>query len=61
MANVWIYLQFENEQSIVLPNLIVSCLWDGTKKTCAEPIQRLLDRSSAETWKSKQKRIKINK
>lgn len=58
MANIEIYLQVKNEQSIVLPNVIISCLWEGTRKTCVEPIQSILGRSSAETWESKQKRRK---
>ncbi len=60
MANIWIYLQLKNEQSIVLPNVIISCFWEETRKTCAEPFQSILDMSSAETWKSKQNRRKIN-
>ena len=33
MAIIGIYLQVKNEQSIVLPNVIISCLGEETRKT----------------------------
>ena len=61
MAIIGIYLQVKNEQSIVLPNVIISCLGEETRKTYVKLIPGILDRSSAETWHSKQKRRKIYK
>lgn len=43
MANIWIYLQLKNEQSIVLPNVIICCFEEETRKTRAEPFQSILD------------------
>lgn len=61
MAIIGIYLQVKNEQSIVLPNVIISCLGEETRKTYVKLIPGILGRSSAETWHSKQKRRKIYK
>lgn len=61
MAIIGIYLQVKNEQSIVLPNVIISCLGEETRKTYVKLIPGILGRSSAGTWHSKQKRRKIYK